>query len=109
MRKAAEDQVTKSQDLVKAAQQQVAIAADQLEGQIRPALVARVNRHGVELLNIGSGPALHVQLSPAKRSLGAVLAVHPFPEPHDRIAFLEARQAVQTVVQCQLSPDYPKA
>lgn len=137
LRKAAENQLAKSQELVEAAlrqievgqkqvgasnsqanaafqqldaiRQQVALAQDQLEGQIRPALVARINNHGVELVNIGSGPALHVQLSPAKKGLGALLTVHPFPEPHDQISFLEPRQARQTVVQCQVNPRYAEA
>jgi len=137
MRKAAQQQVDKSQELVEAAQrqidvgqkqvtasnsqanaafqqlaairQQVALAQDQLEGQIRPALVARINQLGVELVNIGSGPALHVQLSPATRGLGAHLAVQPFPEPHDRIAFLELKEVRQTILQCRANARYPGA
>jgi len=137
MRKAAQDQVEESQELVKAAQrqidvgqkqvaasksqadaafaqlaairEQIILAQDQLEGQIRPALVARVNRQGVELVNIGSGPALHVRLSPVNKGSGALLAVHPFPERHDAIAFLESKQNQQTIVQCRTNPQYSGA
>jgi hypothetical protein len=95
MRKAAENQVIKSQELVDAAQrqlaagqqqveaslkqlsalrdqvdasrEQVAAAQDQLEVQIKPAVVARVTDYGIEVLNIGNGPALHVKMSGVER------------------------------------------
>jgi Flp pilus assembly protein TadG len=106
---ASQRQVTAAFDQIAAMRQQTAVALDQLEGQIRPALVVRVNNHGVELVNIGSGPALHVQLSPTDKGRGAYLAVHPFPEPHDPIPFLEVGQTRQTIVQCVASPHFPGA
>lgn len=61
MRKAAEEQVAESQALVKASE-------EQLEGQIKPAIVVRVQQQrAVQLVNIGSGPALHVELSAVLR------------------------------------------
>jgi hypothetical protein len=108
-RKAAENQVNAAHDQLTAMQQQTGVALDQLEGQNRPALVARVTNHGVELLNIGSGPAMHVQLSPANKGKGAYLTVHKFPEQHDPIPFLEAGQTHQTIVQCTASPHFPGA
>jgi hypothetical protein len=68
LRQAAEDQVAKSQSGVAAAPEQVdamrqqfAIAQEQLEAQIRPALTLTA---GATLLvvNIGNGPALNLQL-----------------------------------------------
>src|SRR4029077_5346227 len=73
---ASQSQVTAAFDQLSAMRHQTAVALDQLEGQMRPALVARVTGKGVELVNIGSGPALHVQLSPADKGSGAYLAVH---------------------------------
>jgi hypothetical protein len=100
---ASHTQVQASQSQVKAAfdqlatmRQQTGVALDQLEGQIRPALVARISSDGVELVNIGSGPALHVQLSPVEKGRGAYITVHPFPEQHDAIPFLEPGQTRQT-------------
>jgi hypothetical protein len=87
MRKAAENQVEKSQSLV-------ALGLRQLEGQIKPALVARVDSgsFAVTLVNVGSGPALHLMLSAvAKGSVpqwdgrAAALATDPR-------GYLEARQ-----------------
>lgn len=62
MRKAAETQVTESQALVKASE-------EQLEAQIRPAVAVRVRRppESLLLVNVGKGPALDLILSPAER------------------------------------------
>jgi hypothetical protein len=62
MRIAAEQQVAKSQALVKASE-------EQLEAQMRPAVVARVRRppESLLLINVGKGPALDLTLSPAER------------------------------------------
>jgi len=62
MRKAAEKQVTESQSLVKASE-------EQLEAQMRPAVVVRVRRppESLQLVNVGKGPALDLILSPAER------------------------------------------
>jgi len=62
MRKAAEEQVTESQALVKASE-------EQLEAQIRPAVAVRVRRPPESLLavNVGKGPALGLIMSPAER------------------------------------------
>jgi hypothetical protein len=48
---------------------QVDAANDQLEAQIRPAIVVRAkgSPHGLELVNSGKGPALDVVCSPAER------------------------------------------
>ena len=106
---ASQSQVKAAYDQLAAMRQQTGVALDQLEGQIQPALVARVSSHGVELLNIGSGPALHVRLSPAEKGRGAYLTVHPFPEPHEAIPFLEPGQITQTKVQTVPNPSFPLA
>jgi hypothetical protein len=69
LRQAAEDQVTKSQSQISAAYEQVeairhqaAIAQSQLEAQIRPALTLIGNNNSLLILNVGSGPALNLQL-----------------------------------------------
>jgi uncharacterized phage infection (PIP) family protein YhgE len=137
MRKAAESQVAKSQELVEAAQRQLdagldqvkasrsqvsasleqlaamreqaAIAADQLETQTRPAVVARVTQNGIELLNIGNGPALHVKMSGVLKGAGPQFGQAPMA--HDGIPFLAAglANALQTVIQLQLNPRFPAA
>jgi hypothetical protein len=90
MRKAAEEQVAESQALVKASE-------EQLEGQIKPAIVVRVQQQrAVQLVNIGSGPALHVELSAVLR--GSLTKDQREGFGFDRIAFLESRQAVDTRV-----------
>ncbi len=62
MRKAAEKQVTESQALVRASE-------EQLEAQIRPAVAVRVRGapDSLLLVNVGKGPALDLILSPAER------------------------------------------
>jgi len=131
LRIAAERQVTASQSQVKASQGQVAasqsqataafqqlaairhqtaVAQDQLEGQIRPAIVARANRYGIELVNIGSGPALHVQLSPVNKGQAAFVKPGFFEGTTDPIPFLEMKQVQQTVLQLeQPNHQYPGA
>ena len=90
MRKSAEKQVAESQALVRASE-------EQLEGQIKPAIVVRVQQqHAVQLVNIGSGPALHVELSAVLR--GSLTKDQMEGFGFDRIAFLEQRQAIGTRV-----------
>jgi hypothetical protein len=62
MRKAAEKQVSKSQELVNAAQKQLAASLVQTEAQIRPALAVRL-QGGIQLQNVGNGTALNVAFS----------------------------------------------
>lgn len=107
MRKAAEKQVEKSQaqvdeshrqvtaayEQVTAIRQQIAMAQEQLEGQIRPALVARFVRDGAEIVNIGSGPALDVKLSLVQRGQAAVITPQPLFRP---VAFVERKQTWYT-------------
>lgn len=59
-----------ARDQVDVSQRQVTAAQDQLEGQIRPAIVVRLDTTGVVLvlINLGKGPALHVRLSRTKRA-----------------------------------------
>jgi hypothetical protein len=73
LRQAGEDQVTKSQrkisatyEQVEAMRQQVAIAQDQREAQIRPALTVIGKGATLWVVNIGSGPALNLQLVKGK-------------------------------------------
>jgi hypothetical protein len=99
MRRAAEAQVTESQALVKASR-------EQLEAQAKPALIARLqqNSHVVELINIGSGPALHVEFMTVPRgsSKGENITGLGF----DHIAFLEPKQTQLTHVRSR-EPDVP--
>jgi hypothetical protein len=98
MRKAAEEQVAESQALVKASE-------DQLEGQIKPAIVVRVREeHAMELVNIGNGPALHVELAAVLR--GSLTKDHMEGYGFDRIAFLESQQAINTRVRTLPAPGY---
>jgi hypothetical protein len=96
MRTAAEGQVEKSQSLV-------VLGYRQLEGQTKPAVVAKVDpgSFSVTLVNIGSGPALHLKLSAvAKRSIpqwdgrGELLDTDPrgYLEPRqDRLSAVRTR------------------
>jgi hypothetical protein len=133
MRKAAEGQVGKTQDLVATAQkqldagneqvrasqsqataayeqlaairEQIAVAQDQLEGQIRPALVARMNRQGIELVNIGVGPALHVKLGAIPKASTDRTKVDALQQ--DRIVFIEPKQTQQTIIHVFAEPGMP--
>jgi hypothetical protein len=74
LRRAAEDQVTKSQSQASAAYEQVeamrhqaAIAQDQREAQIRPALTVSGKSATLLVVNIGNGPALNLQLVKGRR------------------------------------------
>src|SRR4029077_13103852 len=69
LRLAAEEQGTKSQiqasaayEQVEAMHQQSAIALEQREAQIRPALTVSGRSSTLVIVNIGSGPALNLQL-----------------------------------------------
>lgn len=69
LRKAAQDQVAKSQNQISAAyeqvealQRQTAIAQYQLEAQVRPALTVIRRGTTLHVVNIGNGPALNLQL-----------------------------------------------
>ncbi|MGA8150433.1 MAG: hypothetical protein WB952_05745 [Terriglobales bacterium] len=66
MRKAAEGQVIKSQDLVEAAQRQVDASLEQVEAGSRPAVVAKAGPGSLAapfLVNIGNGPAIELKWS----------------------------------------------
>ena len=62
LREAAEHQVRKSHEQLVAMQRQVVIARDQQEAQIRPALTVIGVNNSLLIQNIGSGPALNLQL-----------------------------------------------
>jgi len=69
LRKAAEDQVTKSQsqtsaayDQVEAMRHQTAVAQAQLEAQIRPALTVTVLNGYLCVTSVGNGPALNLHI-----------------------------------------------
>jgi hypothetical protein len=106
---ASQRQVTATYEQLAAIREQTAVAQDQLEGQIRPALVARFSRDGVELVNIGKGPALHVKLGPVKPGSHAYVKPPQFGQLPDPIGFMEPRQVCQTRVQVKSGANYPGA
>jgi hypothetical protein len=61
---------------------------DQLEGQIRPAIVVHNDPagRGLELVNLGAGPALHLKLCKTERGSGPKSDLDRLP---DEIGFLE--------------------
>jgi hypothetical protein len=75
-----------------AAERQVEVGQQQLEAQTKPALIARLleNSQLVELLNIGSGPALHLELMSVPR--GSIARQNLTGLGFDRIVFLEPKQ-----------------
>jgi hypothetical protein len=83
MRKAAEEQVTESQALVRASQ-------EQLEAQIMPAIAVHVRTapYGLELVTVGKGPALGVILSAAERGAAGKRDLDRLAD--DDIAFIKA-------------------
>jgi hypothetical protein len=104
MRLAAEKQVSKSQELVDAAQKQLAASLAQTEAQIRPALAVGL-QGGVQLQNVGNGTAFNVAVSviddlareinwaPRLNVLSEVVASYLEPgEDSDRRAVLADRQ-----------------
>ena len=90
----------------RAAEKQVAVSRQQLEGAAKPALIARLqeNSHVVELVNIGSGPALHLEFMTVPK--GSVSKEGITGLGYDRIAFLESKQTRVTHVRSR-EPDIP--
>lgn len=75
-----------------AAERQVEVGLQQLEAQTKPALIARLpeNSQLVELVNIGNGPALHLEFMSVPR--GSIDRQNLTGLGFDRIAFLEPKQ-----------------
>jgi hypothetical protein len=67
------------------------LANDQLEAQIRPAVVIKVRPEpqSLELINVGKGPALDLLLSPTKRGSAGSYDVSVQEAFGDDIAFIE--------------------
>ena len=82
----------------RAAEKQVEVSRQQLEAQTKPALIARLqeNSHVVELVNIGSGPALHLEFMTVPK--GSLSREGITGLGYDRIAFLEPKQTQLTHV-----------
>lgn len=108
LRKAAQGQISESQRLVTAAQQQlqaiwrqVEIANDQLENQIRPAIAVEVIFRGgswqLDLSNVGSGPAFGIRFSATEKGRGADGGLPSVVEW--RIGFLAAHATTPTSLQ----------
>jgi hypothetical protein len=75
-----------------AAETQVKVGQQQLEAQTKPALIARLleDSHIVELVNIGNGPALHLEFMSVPR--GSIARQNLMGLGFDRIVFLEPKQ-----------------
>lgn len=74
-------------------------AQEQLEGQIRPAIVVR---HGsgdgdLELVNVGKGPALHIRLSTTERGSAGKPGLDPMADPW----FVASGDSYQTPIRAQ--------
>ncbi len=98
--KASQSQVGAAYEQLTAIREQTAVAQDQLEGQIRPAIVVRliVGAQGLRLINLGNGPALHIKLSPTDRGSGPKPDLDRFP---DEIGFIEVGGSTPTDVRAQ--------
>jgi hypothetical protein len=99
------DQMKVSQEQLRASWRQVAAANDQLEAQIRPAVVINVRPapHSLELINVGTGPAIDLILSPTKRGSagsGQTSAQEAFD---DDIAYIEVGGHQATSIRTQLA------
>jgi len=77
-----------AQKQVEVSQRQATAAQDQLEGQIRPAIVIHHDTSGVILVlnNLGKGPALHVRLYRTERGSAGKRGLNPIAEPVTLIA-----------------------
>ena len=94
-----------TQQIAKMNREQVKVSQLQLEAQIKPALVARLQNdsHVVELVNIGSGPALHVKFVVVPKGSTMWQDVCGLGG-YDQIAFLESKQTWLTHVRTR-KPD----
>jgi hypothetical protein len=90
----------------RAAEKQIKVSQEQLEAQAKPALIARLqqNSHVVELINIGSGPALHIEFMTVPRGSKSREGITGLG--YDRIAFIEPKQTQLTHVRSR-EPDVP--
>lgn len=90
----------------RAAERQAELGRQQLEAQVKPALIARLqaNSHTVELINIGSGPALHVEFMTVPRGSKSREGITGLG--YDQIAFIEPKQTQLTHVRSR-EPDVP--
>jgi hypothetical protein len=97
-----------TQRLREAAQQQLAVSLEQLEGQAKPALIGRIEENGcVRLVNIGVGPALHIELESVLK--GSRVREFVTGIGTDRIAYIEPKLTELTHVQIRKSvmpPNY---
>jgi hypothetical protein len=75
-----------------AAERQVEVGQRQLEAQTKPALIARLQENSqlVELVNIGSGAALHLEFMSVPR--GSTIRQNLTGFRFDRVVFLEPKQ-----------------
>ncbi len=101
LRKTAQEQVQASQRQVRAAREQTAVAQEQLEGQFRPAIVVRHGSagRGLELVNLGTGPALHLRLFATERGSGPKSDLNCLVDGN--IGFIATDGTWQTNVQTQ--------
>lgn len=90
----------------RAAEMQIKFSLEQLEAQAKPALIARLqaNSHLVEFINIGSGPALHVECMSVPRGSKSREGITGLG--FDHIAFIEPKQTQLTHVRSR-EPDIP--
>jgi hypothetical protein len=91
----------------RAAETQIKVAQEQLEAQAKPALIARVqqNSHIVELINIGNGPALHLEFMSVPRGSSKRETFTGLGSTN-HIAFIEPKQMQLTHVRSR-EPDVP--
>jgi hypothetical protein len=89
-----------TEGLRKEVQRQVTVANDQLEAQIGPAIVVRHGSggRGLELVNVGKGPALHVRLSATDRGSAGKAGLDLLV---DEIGFVEVGGSWPTIIRTQ--------
>lgn len=93
-------QVTAAYEQLAAVREQTAVAQDQLEGQIRPAIVVRhgaVMSGGLMLFNVGKGPALHIKLSITERGSAGKRGLDLIED----IGFVEVDRSAETHIRTQ--------
>ena len=86
--------VKNSQQQLKTSEDIIRISQQQVESQSLPALVVKEVGEGIDLVNIGNGPAMTIECR--RKTSGSVPVFSESGDPGDAYSYLEARVAKST-------------